>query len=167
MPAPRCANPATGLATGTRVGAARLGRRRTELRALVRGTTAIARGLDAACVVSGALRIGYPTSALLRRLRPALARAVNGRAVLLLSTSPRSTIRGLRPGSSEAALRRTFRTERPHRIRGTRWYMVGTSSRRLVFLVRSGRVRALGVADTPLTRGRDAQARFLRAWPLG
>ncbi len=87
--------------------------------------------------------------------------------MLLLSTSPRSTVRGLRPGSSEANLRRTSRTERLHRIRGTRWYMVGTSSRRLVFRVTSGRVRAVGVADKRLTAGRDARVRFLRAWPLG
>ena len=64
-------------------------------------------------------------------------------------------------------MRRTFRSEVLHRVRGARWYLIGAPSRRLVVLVRSGRVRAVGVADSRVTRGRAAQARFLRAWPLG
>jgi hypothetical protein len=161
-----CPNEATGVANGTRVGGALLGRRRADVRALVRGVTSIARGLDAACLPGGVLRIGYPTRTLLRELGSALSRAVDGRAVLLLSTSAQSSVRGLRPGDSEAELRRTFRTERLHRIGAARWYMIGAPPRRLVFLVRSGSVRAVGIADKRLTRGRDAQARFLRAWPL-
>ena len=75
---PPASNRPTGIASGTRVGAALLGRRRTELRALIRGTTQIAPGLDTACVVGGTLRIAYPTAALRRGLTPALARAVAG-----------------------------------------------------------------------------------------
>jgi hypothetical protein len=164
--APACPNRASAIATGPRAGAALLGRRRSKLRTLIRGTTRIAPGLDAACMLGGTLRIAYPTSSLLRRLSPALARAVRGRAVLVLSTSLRSSLRGLRAGDSEAKVRRTFHGERLHRIRGVRWYVVGASPRRLVFLIKSGRVRAVGVADKRLTRGRAAQARFLRAWPL-
>ena len=166
LPVPLCANAATGLATGTRVGAARLGRRRAEVRALIRGVTAIAPGLDAACVLGGALRIGYPTSSLLRGRSPALARAVRGRAVLLLSTSPRSSLRGLRPGDREARLRRTVPHREPasHRPLALVHRQRATATARVPGEV--GRVRAVGVADTRLTRGRAAQARFLRAWPL-
>lgn len=45
-----------------------------------------------------------------------------------------------------------------------RWYVATGSKSRLLFRVRAGKVRELGIADRPLSVGTAATKRLLRAW---
>jgi hypothetical protein len=139
---------------GSQLGAARLGRDRKRQRAILGGRLLGRRGgIDRYCLAGGgAMRIGYPTRRLRRR----------GGALLILTSSGRLSIRGLRVGSRVRGLRgaRTVRVGR------NTWYLASGARSRLLFQVRRGRVRQLGIADKRLTARRRASVRFLRGWQL-
>ena len=142
-----------GRARGKRLGPARLGRSRSRQRRLLRGMRRLRtrRGMDRYCVAGGgSFRIGYRRS----------------RAVLVLSSSPRFTVRGIRAGSSVRRLRRRLRGERRFRIGRNVWYLARGRAATLAFRARGRRVREAGIAARSLTRGRRASRRFVRRWEL-
>jgi hypothetical protein len=153
---------------GSRVGAARLGRRRTTQRRLLGAKLRSRRGgIDRYCVTGGgAMRIGYPT----HRLRAARAigkmvRHRSTKALLALTSSKRFTLKKLKVGQRERTLRRRLHGEQRVRVGRNRWYLVPGKTSRLVFQVRRGRITQVGIASKTLTRGRRAKI-FLRGWQL-
>lgn len=158
-----CLN-ARGGVTGRRLGPAALGRTRSRQRRLLRGKALRSRaGLDRYCAAGGgSFRIGYPTARLSRRQR-ALARR---RVILITTSSKRFAGRGIRPGSSVAAMRRRLRGERRFRVGRNVWYLVRARSAELVFKTRGRRVLDVGIADRRLSGGTTASRRFLRSWEL-
>lgn len=161
---PRCIGSMGGL-RGKRVGPARLGRRRSVQRRVLKNKPLGRRGgMDRYCVLGGgALRIGYPTRRL-RRTYPgrALVRRRRGRALIVLTTSRRFSIRGVRRSSGTRRLRGMRRV----RVGRNLWYLAPGKSSRLLFKTRRGRVLELGIGDKRLTRGRRTTRRFLDAWHL-
>ena len=143
-----CVNHRAGV-RGRRLGAARLGRRRAGLRRQFAGARLSSRKrFERYCIAGGgSLRIGY------RR---------NGRAVLLLTTSKRYRIKGLRRGSRVSKLRQRLRGERRFKVGRNTWYLAPGGASTLVFKTRRGRVREIGIADKRLTRGRAGAKRLLR-----
>lgn len=161
----RCAS-LRGRIAGRRVHRVRLGaRRRTVRRAYSRSTRRSRGQFDYFCLADGRLvRVGYPGPRLLRRLGRRQARRVRGRAAVILTSSRFFSIRGIRPGTRAGTLRRRLRGERRHRIGRNTYYSVRGREARLLFRVRRGRVRALGVADGRLTRKRAGERTFLRGF---
>jgi hypothetical protein len=159
-----CVNNRGGIA-GTRLGAARLGRTRKKQRKAIKGKLKSHRGgIDRYCVQrGGALRIGYPTK---RLLRSRAVRKRRGKAQLALTSSTRFKLKGLRVGSRTKTLRRRLRHERRFHVGKNDWYLVSGKRARLLFQVRRGRVRQLGIASKPLTRTRRQARTFLRGWHL-
>jgi hypothetical protein len=105
--------------------------------------------MDRFCLSGGAvLRVGY------RRER----------AVLLLVSSPRYRIRGVRVGTSTRTLRRRLGPSRGVRIGKNRWYVRRGTRSRLVFKTRGGRVREVGLAERGPTAGRKRAKRFLSSF---
>ena len=84
------------------------------------------------------------------------------KAVLALTTSRRFRIRRVRVGTTELALRRRTHA-RSFRIGSNRWYVVQARRARIVFKVKGGRVRELGLVDKRLSKGRRAR-RTLSSW---
>jgi hypothetical protein len=125
------------------------------------------KGLDRYCATGGgAFRIGYPTARLSKRQPRARRHRIRGRAVLALTSSKRYSVATLRPGDRVTVLRRRLKGERRLRIGANTWYVANGRKARLVFTTRAGKIRAVGLAAQPLTKGRAAQRRFLRAWQL-
>ena len=158
----------TGGIKGKRLGPARLGRPKRAQRRLFSGATLRSRaGLDRYCARGGgSFRIGYPTSRLSRTLPPKLRRAVAGRVVLALTSSRRYALRGVRVGDSTASMRRRLRTAVTQRIGRNVWYVVRGKAVDSLVSAQGGRVRAIGIGDGRLTKGKRALKRFLRAWEL-
>ena len=124
---------------------ARLGRKQSTVR------TAFARGrrtkgaIDRFCLAGGgAVRVGYPSAALRRKLSRRERARVKGRAVLLLSSSPRTRLRGVVPGVSTRTLLRRIGKVRPVAVGSTRWYL---------------RARLRRPARLPRHRGQGARGR--------
>jgi hypothetical protein len=153
-----------GGAGGKRLGPARLGRTRRSQRRVFRGKRLKARrGMDRYCVSGGgSFRIGYPTARLARRERL----AARGRAILVITSSGRFSVRGIRPGAAARVLRRRLRGERRLRVGHNTWYLARGRKATLVYKVRGRRVLDVGIADRRFPRGRPSSTRFLRAWDL-
>jgi hypothetical protein len=120
--------------------------------------------MDRWCVKGGgALRIGYPTARVLRS-HPgrSLVRRSRRRALIVLTTSRRLSLRGVRVGGSTARLRGLRRL----RIGRNTWFLARAGKGRPVFKTRRGRVLELGIADRRLTRSRAAVRSLLHAWHL-
>jgi Tol biopolymer transport system component len=161
---PRCLNPAVGV-LGRTLGAARLGRTRRAQRRVLKGKLLSRRGgIDRYCVAGGGrMRIGYPTARLRRsHPRPDLVRRRRGRALIVLTSSRRFAIRGVRRGSST----RPLRGLRRFRIGRNLWYVARGKRSLLVFKTRRGRVLEVGIADRRLGATGAAVRRLLHAWHL-
>jgi hypothetical protein len=147
-------------------GRARLGRKRARQRRALGGRLISRRGgIDRYCAKGGGvLRIGYPTKRLNRRVGRGVRRKIAKRAQLVLTTSKRLKLRGLRRGARVKALKRKLRGERRVRVGRNVWYLASSKKARLVFKTRGGRVRELGRVSKRLTRGKRASRRLLSAW---
>jgi len=158
-----CLNSRGGV-RGKRLGPARLGRTRARQRRLLRGKRLKARaGMDRYCVAGGgSFRIGYPTARLSRRER---ARA-RGRVILIVTSSGRFAVRGVRPGATIRALRQRLRGERRTTVGRNVWYLAPGRAATLAYKTRGRRVLAVGLADRRLTGDVRASRRFLRSWEL-
>ena len=157
-----------GGARGRRLGQAVLGRTRARQRRALRGKRLRTRGgIDRYCVTGGgSIRIGYPTRRLTSRIGRSLRRRVRARAVLILTSSGRFSIKGIRRGTSVATLRRRLRGESRLRVGRNTWYVAPGRRVRLLYKIRRGRVVEVGTADARLTRSNGARKRFLGAWQL-
>ena len=153
---------------GKRVGPAALGRTRARQRRVLGGRLISRRGgIDRYCLRGGgALRVGYPTKRLNRPLGRSFRRKIRRRAQLALTTSRRMKLRGIRRGTRSAALRRRLRGERRVRVGRNVWYLARSRRARLLFKVRGGRVRELGLGSKALTSTRAGSRRFLAGWRI-
>ena len=124
--------------------------------------------MDRFCLVAGGnLRVGYPSTRVRRSLGRGLRRRIrNGRVVLLLTSSKLYSARRVRVGTGTRTMRRRIgrRGVRSVRVGKNRWYLRRGKGVTLVFKVRRGRVRELGLADARLTRTRARARRFLRSY---
>jgi dienelactone hydrolase len=144
-----------GGAAGKRLGPALLGRTRSRQRRLLRGKALKSRpGMDRYCATGGgSFRIGYG--------------GAGRRVILIITSSKRFAVRGIRRGASVATLRRRLRGERRQRIGKNVWYLVGGRSATLAYKTRGRKVLDVGIANRRLTRGAGASRGFLRSWELG
>ena len=152
---------------GRTLGPARLGRTRKRQRLILENfERRTDRNLDRYCVMGGgAFDVGYPTAELLSRaLRRTKRRSLRGRVVLILTSSRRFSLNGIRPGDRARAARRRLRGERRFQVGGTLWYVATHDGSRTLVKTRAGKVLALGLADPLLTDSRAKTARFLRSW---
>jgi Alpha/beta hydrolase domain len=162
-----CLN-ATGGVHGKRLGPTVLGRTRSRQRRALRGARLHSRGgIDRYCATGGgSFRIAYPTRRLNRGLGRALRRHVARRAVLIVTSSRRFSVSGVRVGARARTLRRRLRGERRVRIGRNTWYLATARSATRVYKTRRGRVLAVGIADRRLAPGRRGARRLLSAWRL-
>jgi hypothetical protein len=154
-----------GSAAGRRLGPVALGRVRSSVRTALgpKRNRRTRNGLDRYCVSGGGiLETGYPTTRLPRRTR----RALKGRSILALASSPRFSVRGMGRGTSVRSLRRRLHGERRFRVGRNTWYLARGAGATLIFKTRAAHVLAVGLADRSATRSRAASRRFLRAWQL-
>jgi hypothetical protein len=160
----RCAN-VRGRIRGKRLHRAVLGRKRATIRRAYprrRSRT----NFDYFCLSDGKrVRAGFPTRKLRRQLGRRRSRRVRGRAVLILTNSRRFSFRRVRVGSRLRTLRRRLRGEqRVHRGFRSRWYTVRRRKAMIVFRVKGGRVREIGIASKRLARSRRGAKRLIKSY---
>jgi hypothetical protein len=158
----------TGRLRGRRLDRVRLGgKRQAHLLAYKIARKQTRTGIDRFCLSDArGVRVGYPTSRLKRKLaRRERARIKDDRALLTLTTSRRFRIRGIRVGTSQRVLQRRI-GGRAIRIGSNRWYTKRAKTARLVFKVKGGKVRELGLVSKRLTTNRRKARRTLASWRL-
>jgi hypothetical protein len=111
------------------------------------------------------IRAGYPSVALLRSLSKRERRAVKGRAVLLLTANRHYALRGVKPATRLAKVRRRLHVSRAYKVGLNTWYLVPNGPSRGVLKVRHGVILEIGIANKQLTAGGTrATLRFLKAF---
>jgi calcineurin-like phosphoesterase family protein len=160
----RCAS-LRGRIKGKTVHRARLGRTRRAIRRRYPSRRTRG-GFDYFCLADGKrVRVGYPTRQLRRRLARGLSRRLRGRAVLILTSSPRLRVKRVRPGVRTSTMRRRVRGERlVLRRRGVSWYVARGRRAQVVFRTRRGRVREVGLASRRLARTKRGSRRLIRSF---
>ncbi len=140
---------------GRSLGPARLGRtrkaQRQRLAAVKRRTLG---NLDRYCVAGpGSLTIGYPSKRALRGLGRPSRRRLLGHVVLVTTSSPRFSVKGIRPGARAIAARRRLKGERRVKASGTAgWYVARIPGGRVVVRTRGRRVQQIGIVHAKLGR---------------
>ncbi len=154
--------------TGTQLGPAKLGRKLAEQRAIFRGANKQTRAnLDRYCAEGGGnFRIGYPTPRLTRTLPNALRRKVKDRVVIVLTSSKRFSVVGIKVGDTTSTALRTLRGERAFKVGSNTWYVAKRGKARLLVKTKNGKVGEIGIGDPRLTTTPKATKRFLNAWKL-
>ena len=154
--------------SGTQLGPAKLGRRLAEQRAIFQGANKQTRAnLDRYCAEGGGnFRIGYPTPRLMATLSSALKRKVRGRVVIVLTSSKRFSVGGIKVGDTTAAALRKLSGERAFKIGSNTWYVAKRGNARLLVKTKNGKVGEVGIGDPRLSTTSKATKRFLNAWKL-
>lgn len=158
-----CAKP-TGQLKGLTLGPLRLGWSRAHARRVLRNHHATPTNMDRFCLSGGAIRVGYPSAKLLRKLSPAVRSHVRGTIVLALTANRRYALDGTRPGSRLGRNARRLAAGKPFHIGLNHWYVVPGRRSDGVLKVRNGRIQEVGIASRQLTRGRAAQRRLLASF---
>jgi hypothetical protein len=104
------------------------------------------RGIDDFCLAGDReIVAGFPSVSLLARVPEAVAKALKGRAVLLVTTNPfYATHSGVRPGMTLAEARTQQPLHNPIASGGERWYVtLGSKAASLVAATRTDQVALL------------------------
>ena len=156
-PAPR------GRLSSVRLGPVRLGETRASVRRAFGETPTRHRGdIDVFCLERDGIRVGYPSSKLLRSLAPIVANRIRRHAILLLTANRHYAFDGIRPGTRWQLVRRRLHAARPLRVGTNTWYLLRGRAGTGLLKVQRGIVLEIGLADRSLT-GNAADARRLLA----
>ena len=113
--------------------------------------------MDFFCLTPNGIRVGYPSATLLRTLSRATRRAVNGRAVLVLTANRRYALNGVRPATRLASVARRLHAGRPFHVGRNDWYFFSRGGANGILKVRHGAIEEVGLANRTLTTGRARQ----------
>ena len=154
--------------SGTQLGPAKLGRKLAEQRAIFQGANKQTRAnLDRYCAEGGGnFRIGYPTPRLTTKLSRSMRRKVKDRVVIVLTSSKRFSLGGIKVGDATGSALRRLNRERAFRVGSNTWYVARRGKARLLVKTKNGRVGEIGIGDPRLTPTPKATKRFLNAWKL-
>jgi hypothetical protein len=99
-------------------------------------------------------------------LSGALQGKVKDRVVIVLTSSRRFSLGGIKVGDATAAALRKLRGERAVKVGSNTWYVAKRGKARLLVKTKNGKVGEIGIGDPRLTTAPKATKRFLNAWKL-
>jgi uncharacterized protein len=159
---------ASGRLNGTRLGPARLGMTRAQVRkAFPDSSTSSTRGrayMDFFCLSQSGIRVGFPSSALLRSLSRKQRSKFSGHVVLALTASHEYSLHGVHVGTSLPKVAKRLHASRAYVVGLNTWYLTPNGSSRGVLKVRHGQIEEIGIANKQLTGSPAAIKRFLRGF---
>jgi hypothetical protein len=158
---------ATGRLAGRTLGRLKLGITRAHARKLFVHWSTRSRhdDMDFFFICPKGVRAGYPSAALLTSLAKRERSVVKGRAVLVLTANRHYALRGVKPATRLAKVRRRLHVSRAYKIGLNTWYLVPNGPSRGVLKVRHGVILEVGIANMQLTAGGTrATLRFLKTF---
>jgi Calx-beta domain len=161
---PRCPR-ASGSLAGRRLGLVRLGMTRRQAHAAYRHSSNRGRRYeDFFCLTPIGVRVGYGSPALVTRLARGDRARFKGRVVWISTSNPYYGIDGVRPGATLASARTRLKHGNLLHIGFNHWYLAPAGASTAVLKVRRGIVQEIGIADTRLTRNREAELQFMTSF---
>jgi hypothetical protein len=113
---------------------------------------------DFFCLTPIGVRVGYASPKLLNTLSPAQRKQLRGRVVWASTSNRHYSLRGIRPGGSLAAARKTLRTGLPFHVGLNYWYFAPNGSSMALLKVRHGVVEEIGIVNKSLARSHRAKS---------
>ena len=161
----KCPKP-SGKLRGTSLGPLKLGMTRAAARRKLKRFGVTHNDFDNFCLYAGwGIRVGYPSTKLVKALPSSERGQISGRIVLALSANPFYALDGVRPGARlTAAVTRKLKLGADLQIGSNRWYIAPGKASNGVLKVRHGVIQEVGIANLQLTGGRAAQQRFLTSF---
>jgi hypothetical protein len=161
-----CTKP-SGRIAGSKLGPLALGLTQKHARHILHRFAVTKNGFDDFCLFAGwGIRVGYPSSKLLRLL-PAVQRGhLKGKIVLALTANPFYNLKGVKAGTPVAAAHKLKLGKRFH-VGLNYWYIAPAKGANDVLKVRHGIIQEIGLANSALTKGRTRQKRFLTSFTAG
>jgi hypothetical protein len=153
---------AAGTASGTRLGAIKLGMSRDQARAALRHSTRQAHGnADSFCLTPFGINVGYPSGKLLATL-PAPTRHRDQNSVVWITTAnAHYKIAGVRSGVTLAAVEPRVKLGKPIVEHGTDWYLVPDGPVTALVKVHAGIIQEIGITTSALAKGRSTRDALL------
>jgi hypothetical protein len=156
---------ATGRLGGAKLGPVKLGMTRAKARRAYRfSSTRGHRYMQFFCLAPNGVRVGYASPKLLRHLPRHERRRFRGRVVIALTANHHYALRGVRPGTRLAHVRRRLHAGKPFHVGLNFWYLVPNGASHGVLKVRHGMIQEIGIATKRLTRQRASDRIFLRTF---
>jgi hypothetical protein len=162
-----CPKP-SGRISGSRLGPLALGMTRGHARHTLKRFAVTQNRFDDFCLYAGwGIRVGYPSTKLLREL-PAVQRGhLTGKIVLALTANPFYAIKRITPGDTLKQAQHRLKLSKRFKIGLNDWYLAGAGNATAVLKVRHGVIQEIGLANRSLTRGHKKQKRFLSSFNGG
>jgi hypothetical protein len=156
---------ATGRASGTTLGLARLGMTRAQVRHSYTKSSERGRKYeDFFCLTPIGVRVGYASPLLLKVVPKQARAALKGRVVWASTANAYYTIKGIRAGARLAAAKKKLDVGKPLHIGPNYWYLAPDGKSTAVLKVRHGIVDEIGIVDKALTDGRTAQSALMHSF---
>jgi hypothetical protein len=161
----RCPKP-TGSLSGLSVGPLGLGFTRAHARHTLTRFQVTANDFDNFCLYGGwGIRVGYPSSTVLRSVAAGQRGRLSGRIVLALTANPYYALNGVRPGMLLSSVAKRLGVGKTFHIGSNFWYLAPDGGARGVLKVRGGVIQEVGLANKQLTAGnRASQHAFLASF---
>jgi len=154
-----CPKP-TGHLLGTRIGPLALALTRSQARHRLTRYVVTHNNFDNFCLYGGwGIRVGYPSSTILRVIARERLANLAGTVVLALTANPFYALDGVRPGTPLSAVQNRLGVGRAFHIGLNYWYLTAGTDDRGVLKVRGGIIQEVGIANEQLTRGNRATQR--------
>jgi putative CocE/NonD family hydrolase len=167
-PTPLGCPAASGRLNGARLGPARLGMTRKQVRrAFPDNSTSSTRGrayMDFFCLSKSGIRVGFPSPRLLRSLPGAKRANYKGHVILALTASHSYALHGVRIGASLHAVAKKLHASPAYVVGLNTWYLTPNGPSRGILKVRHGKIQEIGVANQALTGSPAQIKRFLRGF---
>ena len=155
----------TGAITGRAVGPVRLGMTRAlARRQFARFSLRGRRFMDFFCTGENGIRVGYPSTKLMRTLSKRQRGRLRGRVILALTNSHQYALRGVPPGAQLAKVARRLRVSRPYKVGLNTWYLLPDGPVLGVLKVRHGVIEEIGITDKLFGSSRRESAIFFRSF---
>jgi hypothetical protein len=156
---------ATGTLSGNTLGLVRLGMTRAQARnAYTHSSNHGKRYEDFFCLSPVGVRVGYASTALLKRVPSRQRATYRGRVVWASTSDVLYAVNGVRAGTTVAAARKQVTLQKPFHVGLNYWYLAANGRSTAVFKVRRGTIQEIGIADTYFTRTRARAQVFLRSF---
>jgi hypothetical protein len=120
--------------------------------------------MDFFCLSQSGIRVGFPSTALLRSLPRNQRSKFSGHVVLALTASHEYSLHGVHVGTSLSKVAKRLHASRAYVVGLNTWYLTPNGSSRGVLKVRHGQIEEIGIANKQLTASAAAIKRFLRGF---
>jgi hypothetical protein len=155
----------TGTLAGRTLGPLLLGMTRAQARGQYTHSSSHDRRYeDCFTLTGGQVCVGFASPSLFRTLSSRWRRTLQGRVVLALTANTYYALRGVRPGASLRTAAKKLHTGPAIHVGLNDWYLAPNGASTAVLKVRDGKVLEVGIADSTLTRTRQAQLAFIASF---